>query len=168
MTTHTGSNPCVNQFVRLFPNYLTTNCPNITLIEKIQKNPENIQSGSKIRKIYSLGRKSGSRIPENFVHEIFIKSHFRGGLCYKFFLKNDSNPQKSRFFAFFMLSTFLHKKKGLIYCYLVTKWSKWLRAWLCASPRTVFFREKTGSGKSGKNPDMKFPIFVVRYWDWTA
>ena len=111
---HTGSNPCVNQFVRLFPNYLTTNCPNITLIEKIQKNPENIQSGSKIRKIYSLGRKSGSRIPENFVHEIFIKSHFRGGLCYKFFLKNDCNPQKSMFFAFFMFSTFLHKTKLLI------------------------------------------------------
>ena len=114
VTVHTGSNPCVNQFVRLFPNYLTTNCPNITLIEKIQKNPENIQSGSKIRKIYSLGRKSGSRIPENFVHEIFIKSHFRGGLCYKFFLKNDCNPQKSMFFAFFMFSTFLHKTKLLI------------------------------------------------------
>ena len=111
---HTGSNPCVNQLVHFFPNYLTTNCPNISLIEKIQKNPENIQSGSKIRKIYSLGRKSGSRIPENFVHEIFIKSHFRGGLCYKFFLKNDCNPQKSMFFASFMFSTFLHKTKLLI------------------------------------------------------
>ena len=64
MARHTGSNPCVNQFVRLFPNYLTTNCPNISLIEKIQKNPENIQSESKIRKIYSPGQKSGSGIPE--------------------------------------------------------------------------------------------------------
>ena len=165
---HTGSNPCINQFVHLFPNYLTTNCPNITHIEKIQKNLENIQSRSKIREISSQGQKSGSGIPEKFLYKIFIKSHFRGGLCYKFFLKNDSNPQKSRFFAFFMLSTFLHKKKGLIYCYLVTKWSKWLRAWLCTSPRTVFFREKTGSGKSGKNPDAKFRIFGVRFWKRTA
>ena len=76
ITMHTGSNPCVNQFVRLFPNYLTTNCPNITLIEKIQKNPENIQSGSKIRKIYSLGRKSGSRIPEKFCTQNFHKIPF--------------------------------------------------------------------------------------------
>ena len=57
--SHTGSNPCVNQLVHFFPNYLTTNCPNISLIEKIQKNPENIQSESKIRKIYSPGQKSG-------------------------------------------------------------------------------------------------------------
>ena len=47
---HTGSNPCINQFDHLFSNYLTTNCPNITHIEKIQKNLENIQSRSKIGK----------------------------------------------------------------------------------------------------------------------
>ena len=111
---HTGSNPCINQFVHLFPNYLTTNCPNITHIEKIQKNLENIQSRSKIREISSQGQKSGSGIPENFLYKNFIKSHFRGGLCYKFFLKNDCNPQKSRFFAFFMYSTFLHKTEGLM------------------------------------------------------
>ena len=111
---HTGSNPCINQFVHLFPNYLTTNCPNITHIEKIQKNPENIQSRSKIREISSQGQKSGSGIPEKFLYKNFIKSHFRGGLCYKFFLKNDCNPQKSRFFALFMYSTFLHRTEGLM------------------------------------------------------
>ena len=54
------------------------------------------------------------RIPENFGLEIFLKFHFRGGLCYKFFLKNDSKPQKSRFLALFMSSTLLHKTKTLM------------------------------------------------------
>ena len=29
-----------------------------------------------------------------------------------------------------------------------------------------FFREKTGSGKSGKNPDIKFLLFWVRFQEW--
>ena len=31
---------------------------------------------------------------------------------------------------------------------------------------TFFFGEKTGSGKSGKNPDIKFLLFWVRYQEW--
>ena len=58
--------------------------------------------------------KSGPGIPENFGFEFFLKLHFRGGLCYKFFLKNDFNPLKNRFFAVFMFSTFLHKTERLI------------------------------------------------------
>ena len=129
VAAHTGSNPCVNQLVHFFPNYLTTNCPNISLIEKIQKNLENIQSESKIRKIYSLGRKSGSRIPENFVHEIFIKSHFRGGLCYKFFLKNDCNPQKSMFFCIFHVLHIPPQDQTAYIIYVVNMGKKLAKSW---------------------------------------
>ena len=74
---------------------------------KKSKNPENVESGLR-------NPDPEFRIPENFGFEIFLKSHFRGGLCYMFLLKNDFNPQKSRFFAFFMYSTFLHKTEGLM------------------------------------------------------
>ena len=104
---HTGANPFVIQIGHMWQFYLTTNCLYVILITKSQKNPEipeNIESGWKIR----------IRIPENFWPQIFLKFDFKGGLWSKVLLKNDFNPQKSRFFAFFMYSTFLHKTEGLM------------------------------------------------------
>ena len=74
---------------------------------KNSKNPENLEPRL-------LNPDPEFRIPENFGFEFFLKLHFRGGLCYKFFLKNDFNPLKNRFFAVFMFSTFFHKTERLI------------------------------------------------------
>ena len=51
------------------------------------KNLENIESGLQ-------SPDTEFEILENFGFEIFLKSHFRGGLWFKFFLKNDFNPPK--------------------------------------------------------------------------
>ena len=56
---------------------------------KNSKNPENLEPGL-------LNPDLEFRIPENFGFEFFLKLHFRGGLCYKFFLKNDFNPLKNQ------------------------------------------------------------------------
>ena len=126
------------------------------ILKKFKKNPENIQSRSKIREISSQGQKSESGIPENFLYKIFIKSHFRGGLCYKFFLKNDCNPQKSRFFAFFMYSTFLHRQKD--WCSAIWKQNGQNGRGLdFAQVRTLFF--------SGKKPDPENPG-KIRIWNF--
>ena len=48
-------------------------------IQKNPENPENVESGSKIR----------IRIPENFWPQIFLKFDFKGGLWSKICHKND-------------------------------------------------------------------------------
>ena len=55
-------------------------------IQKNPENPENIESGSKIR----------IRIPEIFWPQIFLKFDFKGGLWSKICLKNES------FYEFFI------------------------------------------------------------------
>ena len=49
----------------------------------------------------------------------------------------------------------------------MTKRFKWPRVFQGTKRHKKNFREKTGSGKSGKNPDMKFLIFRTRFWEWT-
>ena len=67
------------------------------------------------------------------------------------------------FFAFFISASFCQVTEGLMSLKLVTKRSKWQRVWPLASLSNLFFREKTGSGNSGKNPDTKFQTVEVRF-----
>ena len=70
------------------------------------------------------------------------------------------------FFAFFMCSSFLQQAKLHIE-FMQQKWAKnWQRVGPSPSLSKQKFREKTGSGKSGKNPDIKFLLFWVRYQEW--
>ena len=67
------------------------------------------------------------------------------------------------FFAFFISASFCQVAKlNKIWNRLVFT-TKWRRVWPWASLSNFFFLEKTGSGKSGKNPDMKFREFLDRY-----
>ena len=78
-----------NQIAHISRIYLTTNYWYDIFLSKIQKipeNPENIESGYKIR----------IRIPENFWSQFFLKSDFKGGLWSKICLKNES------FYEFFI------------------------------------------------------------------
>ena len=45
---------------------------------------------------------------------------------------------------------------------------KWPRVWPPPTSPNFFFWEKTGSGKSGKNPDVGFWIFGIRFWKRTT
>ena len=123
---------------------------------KNSKNPENLKSG----------QKSGSGIRKILDLKLFLKSDFKGGLWSKKIQKSGYFPQKSMFFAFFISASFCQVTEGLISLKLVTKRSKWPRVWPPATSRTLFFREKTGSGKSGKNPDRRFLVFSIRFWLW--
>ena len=79
---HTGENPSLIQISLISRIYLTTKHLNTISNKKFQKNPENpenIESGSKIR----------IRIPENFGPQIFFKFDFKGGLWSKICHKND-------------------------------------------------------------------------------
>ena len=58
-------------------------------------------------------------------------------------------------------SQFIYKT---CYIYETHKMAKSLT--LRKSAHCFFFREKTRSGKSGKNPDIKFLLFWVRYQEW--
>ena len=128
---------------------------------KNSKNPENLKSG----------QKSGSGIRKILDLKLFLKSDFKGGLWSKKNQKSGYFPQKSMFFAFFISASFCQVTEGLMSLKLVTKRSKWLRVFQGPKPPKLFFREKTGSGKSGKKSGKKsgyqFFLFLVRYSEWT-
>ena len=82
IAVHTGENPCINHLSNIIQKFFDWNGSYMLRIQKNWKNPENVEYKSGILEI----RKSGSGFRKKIWLEIFIKSDFRGGLCYKILL----------------------------------------------------------------------------------
>ena len=135
-----------------------------TTDSKNPENPENVESGWK----------SGSGIPEK---KFFLKFFFFN--CEQFLLNTFLSemiiyPKKMCFlpkkvcFLYFSCSPPSSTRPNCLYNLCSKSGQKIDQEFdFAQSPPTIFFREKTGSGKSGKNPDMKFLIFWVRFWERT-
>ena len=110
---------------------------------------------------YRIRTKIRIRIPGKKIFWIFLFFNCEQFLLNKFFPKMILYPKKVCFLHFSCAAA-CSSKPNCIYN-LCTKSGQKIGKELDHPQK---FQEKTGSGKSGKNPDIKFLLFWVRYQEW--